>query len=321
LWQIFQDDPAVFFSHFNIARRPLPPPETCRALVVSGTIGKGAADALLRRVADGRGWLAVLYLAFQGRDLEEEATVATIVRQFSLKTHHVRPPGYFYMPDFVVRWTPPVGKAGFVSGATEDASPLDTGLTAFLNRHQRELRLDPKSSICADGCRLVWASGTGRFSARSAASDGADRVDGGLERLRIAFAYRLDRGRPPETNEPLLGRPWDRLPITPPAVAATLRKECDAEMTIADSLESRVADAMAEATTKKLSPAAVGAIAPHLNALKRAGMRLQQCLTAAHENMRLQDFATHCAKSCNRAELLATFEASAKAMLKDVGAP
>ena len=75
-------------------------------------------------------------------------------------------------------------------------------------------------------------------------------------------------------------------------------------MTVAEGLESRVADVFTEAAGKKLAPPAVSAIASHLNALKRAGVRLQQCLAAAHENMRLRSFQTHCPpKNCSRAEL------------------
>src|SRR5262245_43304477 len=127
LLQIFQDDPATFFSYFNISRRPLPSPDTCRALLVTGAIAPDSAAVLLDRVIESRGWLAALYLSFSGTNIEQEAAMATIVRQFSLKTYEVRGPFYLYNPDFAVRWTPAVGKGGFLTtAASGDPSPLDT---------------------------------------------------------------------------------------------------------------------------------------------------------------------------------------------------
>jgi hypothetical protein len=321
LLQIFHDDPSTFFSYFNLSRRPLPSPEACRALLVTGTIAPDSADALLGRVIEGRGWLAALYLSFSGTNLEQEVAMAAMVRQFSLKTYEVRGPAYFYQPDFVVRWTPAVGKGGFLSAsaAGADPSPLDSSLAAFLRR-DRALKLDPKRYACADGCRVVWSAGANRIhNLRSGPADAPSTTDQTIERLRSVFAYRLDRGRLPAADDPILSRPWDRIPTTPPAVAATLRKECDAEMTVAEGLESRVADVFAEAVGKKLTPNAVSALVPHLNALKRAGVRLQQCLAAAHENLRLRSFETHCPKVCSRAELLGSISRSGAEMLEQAG--
>jgi hypothetical protein len=321
LLQIFHDDPATLFSYFNISRRPLPAPDTCRALLVTGTIAPDSADALLGRIIESRGWLAAIYLSFSGTNIEQEAAMATIVRRFSLKTYEVRAPLYFYNPDFAVRWTPAIGKGGFLSAAASgDPSPLDSGLTAFMRR-DRTLKLHPKQYACAGGCRVVWSAGVNRVhNMRSGAAEATTTNDQTIERLRSVFAYRLDRGQLPAADDPLLSRSWDRIPTTPPAVAAALRKECDAEMTVAEALESRVADVFAEAAAKKLTPPAVSAVAPHLNALKRAGVRLQQCLAAAHENMRLRNFQTHCpAKACSRSELLGSMSKSGAEMIEEAG--
>jgi hypothetical protein len=320
LLQIFEDDPSSFFSYFNLSRRPLPSPEACRALLVTGTIASDSADALLGRVIEGRGWLAALYLSFSGTNLEQEVAMAAMVRQFSLKTYEVRGPLYLYQPDFIVRWTPAVGKGGLLAAAASgDPSPLDSSLTAFLRR-DRVLKLDPKRYACAEGCRIVWSAGVNRIhNLRSGPADAPSTTDQTVERLRSVFAYRLDRGRLPAADDPILSRPWDNIPTTPPAIAATLRKECDAEMTVAEALESRVSDVFAEAAGKKLMPAAVSALVPHLNALKRAGVRLQQCLAATHENLRLTNFQTHCPKACNRAGLLDQIGKSAGEMLKEAG--
>jgi hypothetical protein len=319
LLQIFRDDPSTLFSYFNIARRPLPSPETCRALLVTGTIAPDSAAALLDRVIEGRGWLAALYLSFSGTDIKQETAMATIVRQFSLKTHEMRGPFAVYTPDFAVRWTPAIGKGGFLTAsASDDPSPLDSGMTAFLRR-DRVIKLDRRAYACADSCRMVWAAGVNRtYNARAGRQEAASTADPAIERLRNVFAFRLDRGHLPRPNEPILTRPWDRIPTTPPATAAALRKECDAEMTVATALESRVADVFNEAVGKRLAPPAVSAVAPHLNALKRAGVRLQQCLAAAHENMRLRSFETSCPpKTCNRDSLLDSLGRSAAEMLAE----
>jgi hypothetical protein len=320
LLQVFHDDPSTFFSYFNLSRRPLPSPEACRALLVSGTIAPDSAEALLGRVIEGRGWLAALYLSFGGTNIEQEAAMAAMVRQFSLKTYEVRGPVYFYQPDFVVRWTPAIGKGGFLAAAASaDPSPLDSSLATFLRR-ERALKLDPKRYACAEGCRVVWAAGVNRVhNPRTGPADAPSTTDQTLERLRSVFAYRLDRGRLPVADDPILSRPWDRIPTTPPAIAATLRKECDAEITVAEALESRVADVFTEAAGKRLAPNAVSALVPHLNALKRAGVRLQQCLASTHENLRLSNFQTHCPKACNRAALLEQIGQSAGEMLKEAG--
>lgn len=319
LLQIFHDDPSTFFSYFNLSRRPLPAPDACRALLVTGTIAPNSAAVLLDQIIEGRGWLAALYFSFSGTNIEQEAAMATIVRRFSLKTYEVRGPLYFYNPDFAVRWTPAIGKGGFLTtAASGDPSPLDTGMAAFLRR-DRTLKLDPKRYACAGGCRVVWSAGVNRLhSLRSGPPQATTTTDQTIERLRSVFAYRLDRGRLPPPDDPLLSRGWDRVLTTPPAIATALRKQCDAEMTVAEALESRVADAFAEAAAKKLAPGAVSAIASHLNALKRAGVRLQQCLAAVHENMRLRNFQSHCApKNCSRADLLDSMGKSAAEMLEE----
>jgi hypothetical protein len=178
LLQIFHDDPSTLFSYFNISRRSLPPPDACRALLVTGTISPGSAAALLGRIVEGRGWLAALYLSFDGTNLEEEAAMAAMVRQFSLKTYEVRGPSYFYQPDFAIRWTAGIGKGGFLAApASDDPSPLDGGMAAFLRR-DRALKLDPKRYACTGGCRVVWSAGVNRVhNLRPAGAGPADATD------------------------------------------------------------------------------------------------------------------------------------------------
>ena len=46
---------------------------------------------------------------------------------------------------------------------------------------------------------------------------------------------------------------------------------------------------------------------------------MQQCLAAAHENLRLRSFETHCPKVCSRAELLGSISKSGAEMLEQAG--
>jgi hypothetical protein len=204
------------------------------------------------------------------------------------------------------------------AGVTNDPSSLDAGLTAF-NRRDRALKLEPKRYACADGCRVVWAAGVNRqsnsSSAKPAAPDSADKDAVARLRLRTVLSYRIDRNRLPAANEPLLSRPWEQIPVTPPVTSDALRKECDAEMSVAAALEARFGDVFTEAIGKKLAPSAVASLVPHLNALKRAGFRLQQCLAAAHEKMRLARYEAQCPKTCDRAALRESLAKSARDLL------
>jgi hypothetical protein len=125
LLSVFSDDPNLFFSYFGLPRGRLPDLNNCRALLVTGTLAPGDSDALLDRIIAAKGWLAVLYLAVEGTNIEEEARIASIVREFSLKTRAVRQPLYRYQPDFAA-----VG-AGLhdrdCAGAKPATSPLNAG--------------------------------------------------------------------------------------------------------------------------------------------------------------------------------------------------
>jgi hypothetical protein len=293
LLPVFNDDPNVFFSYFGLERRRLPNLESCRAMIVTGSLAPGDADVFLDRVIQGGGWLTVLYLALDGTNLEEEAKIASVVRLFSLKTRAVRHSAYRYQPDFALRWIPLVSltaTSGTPTPLQEGLSPLDRGLKDFAERRDLMLRVDPPQSVCADGCRTIWTAGVNRlFNSAPAGSPpppSAATTDQTTARTRIALAYYLDRDRLPPADDPVLSKALDWSSVTPSATARMLRDKCNPEL------------------------AAVQSLASNFEALSRAGSRLQQCFAAAHEVERLASFQRQCATTCDKPKLS---EASADA--------
>jgi len=155
----------LFFSYFGLERRRLPNLESCRALIVTGSLAPGDADVFLDRVIQGGGWLTVLYLALGGTNLEEEAKIASVVRLFSLKTRAVRHSSYRYQPDFSLRWTPLVS----LTGTSAAPAPPQERLLSARSRLER-LR-------------------------RTQGSDVASRS--APERVRGRLSHHLDRRREP----------------------------------------------------------------------------------------------------------------------------
>ena len=123
LLQIFHDDPSTFFSYFNISRRPLPSPEACRALLVTGTIAPDSADALLGRVIEGRGWLAALYLSFSrhepragGGDGDDRPPL------LAEDLRSARAALFLSIPTLSCAGRRPIGKGGFLTGGRQRRS-------------------------------------------------------------------------------------------------------------------------------------------------------------------------------------------------------
>jgi hypothetical protein len=317
LLPVFNDDPNVFFSYFGLERRRLPNLESCRAMIVTGSLAPGDADVFLDRVIQGGGWLTVLYLALDGTNLEEEAKIASVVRLFSLKTRAVRHTAYRYQPDFALRWIPLVSltaTSGTPTPLQEGLSPLDRGLKDFAERRDLMLRVDPPQSVCADGCRTIWTAGVNRlFNSAPAGSPpppSAATTDQTTARTRIALAYYLDRDRLPPADDPVLSKALDWSSVTPSATARMLRDKCNPELAVAESIEARLGAAFDTAARNNLRPAAVQSLASNFEALSRAGSRLQQCFAAAHEVERLASFQRQCATTCDKPKLS---EASADA--------
>jgi len=212
LLPVFNDDPNVFFSYFGLPRGRLPDLEICRALHVSGTLAEGDADALLDRIVQGKGWLAALYLSFEGVNLEEEARIAIIIRSFALKTRAIRSDFSIYVPDFVIRWEPPLPMTGTSAAAPplrEDISPLYRGIRTYQTRRDLRLKLDPNHSTCNDGCRTAWFAGVNRlYNAPAANAKTAPEPDPAVNRAAWRSPIRSTSTARPRRTTPRWASRW-----------------------------------------------------------------------------------------------------------------
>ncbi|MGE0751385.1 MAG: hypothetical protein AB7K64_12470 [Variibacter sp.] len=109
LYRIFDNDRARFAEFFGADARRLPPPEACRAVILTGTIDKPQRgesqgtdfDRLLAAIESGRGWLTTLYLATPGGNVGMGLRLANLTRMFWLNTYAVDGPSFDYVPDFL----------------------------------------------------------------------------------------------------------------------------------------------------------------------------------------------------------------------------
>ncbi len=271
----------------------------------------------------GRGWLAVLYLSIEGANIEEEARLAGIVRAFAIKTRAVRSSSLSYFPDFAIMWEQPVpltGTSAAPPAARDDIAPLNRGLRTFYERRDLAFKLDAARSTCNDGCRPVWFAGINRlYNSPPAGAPTSTDTDARLIRQRGALTYHVDLERLPEPNAQVLKDPLGWAPITPPAMARLLREKCSADMTVADLLQVRLAEAFAAAARNNLRPREVEALAPHFDGLGRAGARVQQCLAGALESERLASFQRRCTPACDRRALSVSFAAGARDIIRRAG--
>jgi hypothetical protein len=324
LLPVFEDDPNVFFSYFGLPRGRLPDMETCRALLVTGMLGAGDAATLLDRTVEGKGWLAVLYLGFQGTNIEEEAKIASIIRGFSMKTRAVRHDVFNYFPDFVLRWPPPLpltGTSAAAPPARDELFPLHRGLRTFFTRRDLPLKLDRDRSNCDDGCRVAYHAGVNRlFNTLPPGTPApAPLAVTANDKLRVALTYQIDWNRLPTASDPPAGKPLGWASVSPPATARLLRDKCNPEFSVAEALEARLGEALETATRNNLKPREVEALAAPFEAFGRGGVRLQQCLAAALEADRLASFQRHCPQTCDRLALGEKFAATARELLERAG--
>ena len=320
---IFNDDPSAYFDYFRSAQRQLPGLESCRALIINGTIGPGDAEILLSKIIEGQGGLAVLYLAFDGTNLVEEAKMASIVRAFSLKTSAVRGPGFAYRPDFGSRWNDPIALAR-TAGASPPAiapfSPLDGGLRRFAARKDLRLPETKDHGYCLDGCWAVWFAGINRTRSASQAPApvaSAANADPTLTRQRVLFSRFIDTGRWPAGNDPVLQRAPTGAPFWTASAEQMLRQACSAELSVVKSLESSLSQAFDSAEKTKLDPPSVEGLASLFERLNRAGARIEQCYAVVSERERYASFRRQCPSRCDLRTLSDAFSKQADKILQD----
>ena len=142
----------------------LPPPDACRAVLLSGPIGRGSANELLDAVVKSRGWLAWVYLAASDSDVIEETKIATIMRDFRLSSMTMLS-DLDYVADFL---TDPLPLPASVSYAWPEAQRATKGqlverLDDYLQNTQR--RITRGTDTCERGCWTIVAGSIDRHEA------------------------------------------------------------------------------------------------------------------------------------------------------------
>jgi hypothetical protein len=135
--------------------RELPPPEGCRAVLLSGPINRGSADALVDVVAKIRGWLAWVYLEASDGDVAEDVEIAKIMHEFRLSCM-VMLSDFLYVTDFLSD-TPRLPAS--VSYAWSEAqrmakSSLTERLDDYLQNTQGQIL---EECACERGCWTIAA--------------------------------------------------------------------------------------------------------------------------------------------------------------------
>lgn len=314
LLTIFSDDANLFFSHFGLSRGKLPPIETCRALLVTGTLKDGDSRALLAAISQGGGWLATLHLAFEGTNPTEEARMATIIRAFELRTRSVRSDRHGYMPDFLVRWAPPGNPYGD-SAMREDVSPLAKGFRTYQANHNLVLKVERDKARCEGGCRTLWHAGVNRLTSLDNPLPPPQGAEVAINRRRVAMVHYLEQNRLPPPQDPGLAKPLEWTFVTPNIMARRLRERCAPEASVMDAQDARWSEAFETARTKEFTPRDVAVLEQALDSVAKAGVRLQQCLAGVLEAERLRAYEQACGKGCQIDTLAETYNRQAQTLL------
>jgi hypothetical protein len=313
LLRIFNDDPAVFFSYFGVEHRRMPLLDKCRAMMVTGTAQPGDAATLTDHIIASEGWLAVLYLAFESSNLDEELKLAHVVRTFSLSTRSVSGEPFGYEVDFATAWAP-LPASGNAAQPAQDASVIDPGMRTFKPRSV----LMRTGKPCLDGCMLVWAAGVNRQTAmawRDAKPySGEEPADEHLGRMRRGFLYFLDTRRVPVPTGPSLKKPLtpEAWPVLATEAGRQLQAACQAELGVSSNLEGRAAGVFGNFAKDKFTSVDIEPLLTAYGALRRAGARQQKCLAAATESARLAAYDQQCGAKCDKAKVTATMDADLK---------
>ncbi len=319
LLQVFDDNPAVLSSYFGLAQ--LPDMNACRALAVTGTIRDGDGDALINTIIQNRGWLDVLYLAFDGVHLQEEIKLAHIIRGFWLKTRVLRAAPLRYEPDFATTWGPPaVGANAPLHPGASQLSSLNSGLEAFAKRGDLGLPIAGARNVCIESCAGAWIAGVHRralpvppIAVPAPAAAAAPEIVTARPRLTIAVSLNTEKFPPPSNpiwNTPVVA---GAAPVLAPAADRMVRDKCAAELVAGEALEGRVGAAAEDLARNDFSgvrstpPALLG----QFDSLRMASARLQRCVARAFESERLASFRRLCNPSCDKAKLAASFDRTA----------
>jgi hypothetical protein len=333
LMQAFNDNPESFVDYFGLDRSRLPDMGACRALTLTGTIGPRDAERLLDQVIQNKGWLAVLYLSFDGVNLGEEIKIAQLVRSLSLKTRVLLGPSFRYQPDFASQWdAPPLMGVNAATTESFEVSSINKGMEAFGRRGDLDLRLAFDGSICAGSCVGAWSAGVNRLisplplATSKAFSEPVPEIV--WAPAQAALLSSLDGVKAVSATSPVVAPATSHaaLPVAPPAMQRVLRDKCGAYLATTDAVVDRVVRAIKDAGSSgfhdisveqyQVGSAMIKSLISDFDTLDQAGARQQRCLAQTYEAERLASFDRSCSGGCDKAKLVQAFERSARTFVE-----
>lgn len=320
LLQIFDDNPAVLSTYFELDRTQAPDLNACRAMAVVGTIGDGDAERLINAIIQNKGWLDVLYLSFDGVQLREEIRLAQVIRGFRLKTRVLQGWPLHYEPDFATVWASPVENPDEApTTPSRPLSPIDRGLEAFAKRGDLGLPNSGSGNVCLESCAGAWVAGVHRRI--SPVPPIAVRAPAAVPELvtawpRRALSFYLEDAKLPPPGDAR----WKAAvapgfaPVVPAPIERLVREKCSAEIVAGEALEARAGgtlEGLARGDFRDVGSTPLPVLA-ELNSMRTAGVRLQRCVARAFEHERLASFSRLCDPSCDKAKVIAAFDRAAR---------
>jgi hypothetical protein len=320
LLRIFVDDPANFSSYFSLPREPRPPPEVCRALLLTGTLAPGDTRKLLQRVIESKGWLAVLYLSHAGTAPDEEAKLALAIRALWLKTRFSGAKPARYEPDFVAptRSPGPSAMNAWPAVPQPGAQSIKRALNDYYQVNKVVLPLEPDKNWCRDSCVGIFLAGVQRRSSWTLGTDpqagGTALGDDPESRRRAVLQRYLDVGQTVAANDPAPApASIMKTSITPGFVVQTLRAKCSTDIDAATGLQDQIRSTVEDLSKRNFDRfMRLDNLMPRFESLGRVTLRLERCLAGTYERERLAKFKERCSPSCEIDRLDAEFEKSAR---------
>jgi hypothetical protein len=326
LMRIFVDDPANFTSYFSLPREQRPPPDLCRALLLTGTLAPGDTRKLLQRVIESKGWLAVLYLSHSGTAPDEEAKLAMAIRSLWLKTRFSGTKPARYEPDFVAP-TRPVGPSAMNAWPAVPqfgAQSIKRALDDYYQVNKLVLPLEADKNWCRDSCVGNYLAGVHRWANWTVGTDpqagGTAAGNDPESRQRAILQRYFDVGQMVAANDPAPA-PASIMKVssTPGFVAQTLRAKCSADIDAATALQDQIRSTVEDLSKRNFDRfMRLDSLLPRFESLERVTLRLERCLAGTYERERLAKFKEKCTPSCEIDRLEAEFDKSAREFVEKI---
>ncbi|HVJ52730.1 MAG TPA: hypothetical protein VM689_09725 [Aliidongia sp.] len=292
-----------------------PPANGCRAVLFSGTIDAGSAQALLNAIDQNRGWLATVYLSASNGDLTEEIELAQLLRDFALEVRLLQADAS-YEPDFMA---PPSPLPASVSNGWSDSKrELDSPLVLALQDYRQNYpRLIASGGLrCGTACWTLLAGGLDRQLMNLPAHDahppgGASGETADTERVRTAvrarygFTVTLRAAGAGYATEPAF-------PRTAAPAAQKIQTACQSRLDYANELQSELGKVVDNLAGRDFPLSPLEPVAMKVRSIQEASDAVHRCAVAAMEQERARAFAARCKEKCDAASLLGPLSKSAQ---------